>query len=143
VRKALTLKLELFDDGAGPPPPTTVLGAGTTPELLRLSGKYANASEAFLKVLAHDLEQEDQTLEKALEKGRLASWCEGLIKDVKDSIREDQNRSGEKEAERVKYVRELGEEMGVGGSITTSGDDGSGYVNGHTQVDEQGDIFMS
>lgn len=133
-----------YFDEIPPLAPAAVLNAGTTPASLRTSSRYTEASDHYLRGLAHDLEKEDHLLEAACEKGRLDQWWPGVIEGAKASVRADADQAGVEMAESAQNMRDMAVAMGV---IAPTGDANgydhvNGYVNGHGEVDEQGDILM-
>ena len=120
--------------------PLTLLAAGTTIASLLTSDRFTEAPEGPLKSLAQDLEMEDKVLEDVLENGRLELWWDGIIDDVKASIREDADREGIEAAQRAESKRNLIEAMGL---VDSNGEDGlvTGLVDG-IQRDGEGDVLM-
>ena len=120
--------------------PSTLLAAGTTITSLQTSTRYMDAPEGPLKSLAQDLEMEDKVFEEVFENGRLEIWWDGIIDDVKASIREDADREGIEAAQRAESKRNLIEAMGL---VDNNGKDSlvTGFIDG-VQRDGEGDILM-
>jgi len=132
-----------YFDEVPPLAPTVVLNAGTTPASLRTSSRYKWSTDQFLKVLAHDLEKEDQQLEKAFQKGRLDQWWPSIVEAAKFSVRDDADKAGEETAERQGDLRDLAVAMGVVVTEEANGYDyANGHVNGEAAIDEEGDVLM-
>ena len=128
-----------FWDKSGPLPPAKVLEAGTSIDALRASSYFANTPENSLAMLAQDLEQEDELLEKYMEDGRLGERWKGVVEAAKASARDEADFKGEEqlkirnaqedltarmiEKDREAYPKEGGRE-----------DD--------TVIDDQGDVVM-
>lgn len=128
-----------FWDKSAPLPPSKVVEAGISIDALRVSSHFANVPENSLALLAQDLEEEDELLEKYMEEGRLDERWNGVVDAAKTSARNEADSKGEEQL-RVRNAQEAfaarmtekdrgayPKEVGRGDSIAT---------------DDQGDVIM-
>lgn len=95
--------VDLFVSSTPAPPPSSLLGAGTTVESLQSSIHYGKIPEEALALLAKDFALEDAILQKNIKKGRLEIWWKGIADAAQKSLRDEGDRKGE-EAKHRKSV---------------------------------------
>jgi nuclear pore complex protein Nup133 len=127
-----------FFDRVPLPSPSSVLGAGTTTAGLRASSRYANAPDSVVEALAKDHGLEDQELDRALERGRLAMWWAGIVDGARASVGADADSAGEEMARTEERRRVLDERLGTG-QVPTMGTYASAFLD---DVDGEGDVVM-
>lgn len=110
--------------------------------------RYNKTSDEALQGLAGDFATEDRKLARAIEKGRLEIWWQGIIDAAKAKLYATEDDEGEKTAREEASKRDI--ERGVGrwtpnGEVTVNG------INGHydadtsnvgSSVDSEGDMLM-
>ena len=137
---------QTFWDTLPPPTPADILGAGTTMEELRSLPQYSKEPDAELARLAHDLEVEDNTLQRYIDDGRLEEWYQGILEAAKSAARDEADRDGEEKvhkreiekAFKAKMAKKDREKHGSNG-IT---DFDENYVK-ELSLDAGGDVDMS
>ncbi|KAL8702196.1 MAG: hypothetical protein Q9224_000111 [Gallowayella concinna] len=148
----LTLGAGFWRDNP-PREPSTLLGAGTTVESLRISSRYKDAPDSALSLIARDLETEDKALQRCIEKGRLEEWWKGIVDAARSSARNEADRVGEEESQRSAAEEGFREKMRrddraawvVNGVDRIAGpaDAGPGEVSKEGRdMDEEGDVRM-
>ncbi|KAL8673485.1 MAG: hypothetical protein Q9168_002091 [Polycauliona sp. 1 TL-2023] len=137
-----------FWDQNPPPDPSTLRGVGTTISSLRTSSRYSEATDSALSVIAKDLETEDAVLETCIEKGRLQEWWKGIVDAAEASVRNEADRNGEEESQRVRA--ELEEKKKKTTRSSNGAVDGmenkekkkAGGGRSRLETDEEGDVVM-
>lgn len=128
-----------FWDKSAPPPPSKVVEAGINIDALRVSSHFANVPESSLALLAQDLEEEDELLEKYMEEGRLEERWKGVVDAAKTSARDEADSKGEEQLK----VRNAQEEFAA---RMTEKDRGAypkeGGRGDSIATDDQGDVIM-
>ena len=128
-----------FWDKSAPLPPTKVVEAGTSIDALRYSSHFADVPESALALLAQDLEEEDELLEKCMEEGRLDERWTGVVDAAKASARREADSKGEEQLS----IRNAQEEFTARmiekdrGAYPKEGGRGDNIA-----IDDQGDVIM-
>lgn len=105
---ALTQLKGILEKATPPIPPSEVFEAGISIAGLRKSARYAQSPDYVLKNLAHDLDDEDTALKKAVTKGRLEMWWPGMVEGAKSAVRREADELGEERALREQAMRGFG-----------------------------------
>ncbi|KAL9001228.1 MAG: hypothetical protein Q9169_000412 [Polycauliona sp. 2 TL-2023] len=128
-----------------PPSPSTLRTIGTTISSLRTSSRYSEATDSALSVIAKDLETEDAVLETCIEKGRLEEWWKGIVDAAQASARDEADRDGEEENERVQAELEKKKTNGLvggGGMEEKRKKKDGGGGKSSLETDKDGDVMM-
>ena len=139
-------------------PPAQILEAGTSIDALKASSssRFAHVPENALAMLAHDLEKEDELLERYVDEGRLEERWKGVVEAAKMSARRDADSMGEEQlrhrdaeedfaARMAEKDREAYPEPRLGGVGRDDDDDDEENTNLSSPIaviDEQGDVIM-
>ena len=128
-----------FWDKSAPLPPSKVVEAGISIDALRVSSHFANVPESSLALLAQDLEEEDELLEKYMEEGRLDERWKGVVDAARTSARDEADSKGEEQLRARNAQKEFSARM-------TEKDRGAypkeGGRGDNITIDDQGDVIM-
>lgn len=127
----------MFDVTSSPPPPSSLLSAGTSVVSLRSSTRYTRYPDNVLSLLAKDHESEAVALKRNIEKGRLEMWWKGVVDAAKTSVRDEREREEGEIRRRKSIEKAFWNEVGKRDreTLESRAEEGTG-------VDGQGDVMM-
>ena len=128
-----------FWDKSTPLPPSKVVEAGISIDALRVTSHFANVSESSLALLAQDLEEEDELLDRYMEEGRLDERWKGVVDAAKTSARNEADSKGEEQLRARNAQEEFAARMTEKdrGAYPKEGGRGDSIA-----IDDQGDVIM-